>query len=207
MKNMETEFKWDANVPRAFARMLRVAESLAELSFPERLHIRDVYLDHINGAFEKEKLAFRVRNTDGKFEATFKTRTETVNGKAVRREETLPLSNIKNLKEALAFLDRKKTWHGLNVADLRARFEIRNRRLVRRVFFDGAEFELSFDSCGILVRGRTLNMKEIELELKRGAPEKLDAFADILSRESGLKPMRCSKVKTACALTALWGDK
>lgn len=206
MKNMETEFKWDANTPRAFARMLVVAERVAaRVAAPEKLHLRDVYLDHADLFFESQKIAFRVRNTDGAFEATFKTRTEIINGKAVRREETLPLPGVKNLSAALAFLNRKKSWKGLHVAGLSVRFEIRNRRLVRPVFFDGATLELAFDSCEILVRGRIVKMKEIELELKSGPPEKLDALCARLSRGSGLAAMRFSKVKTAVSLLSLWG--
>lgn len=205
MKNIETEFKWDGNVPRAFARMLRAVFAAAEkTSDPKKLKIIDIYLDHADGRFEKEKLAFRVRSTDGHFEATFKTRTEIVNGRAVRREETLPLAGVKNLTEALSYLTRKKKWKGLEVANLRPLFEIRNNRQIYGVFFNGAELELAFDTCEILVCGRTLKMKEIELELKHGPAEKLDALCALLSRESGLKPMRCSKVKTACALMALW---
>lgn len=208
MKNMETEFKWDANTPRAFARMLVAAERVAaRVAAPEKLHLRDVYLDHADLSFEAQKIAFRVRNTDGAFEATFKTRTEIINGKAVRREETLPLPGVTNLTQALTFLNHKKIWKGIDVAGLSPRFEIRNRRQTRAVFFDGAEFELAFDSCEILVCGRTLKMKEIELELKRGAAEKLDALSTLLSRESGLEAMRFSKVKTACALLELWGKK
>lgn len=207
MKNMETEFKWDANTPRAFSRMLGAACAAARVEEPQKLDIRDIYLDSAGLSFEARQIAFRVRETDGKFEATFKTRTEIVDGKAVRREETLPLPEVKNITEALAFLNHKKTWEGLEVAALKKRFEIRNRRRTHAVFFDGAEFELAFDTCDILVCGRVVKMKEIELELKRGAAEKLDALATLLSRASGLAAMKCSKVKTACALLALWGDK
>lgn len=207
MKNMETEFKWDANAPRAFARMLRAVKAAACVEDVRMQHIRDVYLDHAGRTFEDNKIAFRVRCVDGRFEATFKSRTEIVGGKAVRREETLPLPGVKNIAQALALLNRKKNWQGVNVAGLGQRFEIRNRRQARVVFFDGAEFELAFDTCDILVCGRMVKMKEIELELKRGAAEKLDALAALLSRESGLSVMKCSKVKTACALLALWGTK
>lgn len=205
---METEFKWDANVPRAFARMLRAAMSSADKISPCRnLKIKDVYLDHSDRSFEAQKIAFRVRNTDGCFEATFKTRTRIIDGKAVRLEETLHLSGVTNLTQALAFLNHKKIWKGVDVTNLSPRFEIRNHRQTRAVFFDGAEFELAFDSCEILVCGRTLKMKEIELELKRGAAKKLDALSALLSRASGLDVMRCSKVKTACSLLELWGKK
>lgn len=207
MKNLETEFKWDANLPRAFARMRSAVRRAAQTSAPKNLHITDVYLDHTNGAFEKQKIAFRVRNTDGNFEATFKTRTETVNGKAVRREETLPLPGVTNLADALNFLERKKTWKGLNTAGLKMQFEIRNRRQTLAVFFENAEMELAFDSCAILVCGRRVLMKEIELELKRGTAKKLDELAQLLSQKSGLMAAGVSKVQTACALAALWEGK
>lgn len=208
MKNMETEFKWDANVPRAFARMMRTVNATADKISPcQNLKIKDVYLDHDDRSFEAQKIAFRVRNTDDRFEATFKSRTEMINGKAVRREETLPLAKIKSLTQALEFLNRKKIWQGLAVGGLLPRFEIRNRRQSRRVFWGESEFELSFDTCEILVGGRTLKMKEIELELKRGCANKLDELCALLSRESGLKPMHFSKVKTACALADLWGGR
>lgn len=205
MKNMETEFKWDANVPRAFSRMLLAVEGTARVQAPQLLHVRDVYLDHADLSFEARQIAFRVRNADGQFEATFKTRTEIVGGKAIRREETLALPGVKNIAQALALLEHKKTWHGINVAGLIKRFEIRNRRQARTLFFDGAEFELVFDTCEILLCGRVVKMKEIELELKRGTGKQMDLLVQLLSQKSGLKPMRCSKVKTASALLALWG--
>lgn len=207
MKNLETEFKWDANVSRAFSRMYQAVQASARADEPQTLIIRDIYLDHADSSFEARQIAFRVRSVNGAFEATFKTRTEIVNGKAVRREETLPLPGVKNSAQAVACLSRKKIWRGLDLSGLVKRFEIRNRRRAQRVYFKGAEFELAFDTCGILVCGRTVKMKEIELELKRGAAEKLDELVLLLSRASGLKAMRCSKVKTACALAKLWEGK
>lgn len=205
MKNMETEFKWDANTPRAFSRMLQAAETSARVAVSHRLNIRDIYLDQADLSFESRKIAFRVRNTDGQFEATFKTRTEIINGKAVRQEETLPLTGVRNIAQALNVLNHKKTWQNLPVAGLIKRFEIRNHRQALTIFFDGAEFELAFDTCEILVCGRTLKMKEIELELKHGTSKQIDALVQLLSQKSGLQPMRFSKVKTASALLDLWG--
>lgn len=207
---METEFKWDANSPRAFARMLsavRHAAGKENISSPRRLKIEDVYLERPDGEFEKQLIAFRVRNTDGKWEATFKTRTEVKNGKAVRREETMPLANIKNLADALEFLNAKKHWKGLDVTGLRPVFSICNRRRTAEVFYDGAKAELALDDCKILVAGRRVCMKEIELELKQGPAEKIERLVRAMTRDSGLEYARVSKVKTAAALLKLWGDK
>ena len=52
-----------------------------------------------------------------------------------------------------------------------------------------------------------LLFKEIELELKRGEASKLDKLAGELTRMSGLKPARISKVQTAVALWKLWEGK
>lgn len=210
MKNIETEFKWDANAPHAFARMLAAVRRAAGkdgVSAPRKLAIEDVYLERPDGGFEKQLIAFRVRNTAGKWEATFKTRTEVKNGKVVRREETLPLTGVKNLSGALCFLSDKKRWKGLNVTKLRPVFVIRNRRRVSDVFYDGATAELALDDCELLVAGRRVLMKEIELEAKQGDAGKMERLAREITLASGLRYARVSKVKTAAALLRLWGDK
>ena len=128
MKNLETEFKWEGNLPRSLARARQIFSALGKLSAPTRLRICDTYLDHADEQFAKEKIAFRVRRVNQKWEVTFKTRSEIKNGKAVRREETLPLPNVKNLTQALAFLTQKKTWKKLNVCGLQKRFVLKNHR-------------------------------------------------------------------------------
>ena len=197
MPNIETEFKWDANSPRAFFKVLSAVRQVpaARLAKPRALHICDTYLDTPNHFFEQNKIAFRVRNTDGKWEATFKTRTEVKNGRAVRREETLPMPRV------------KKEWGKLPLTELKPLFSLRNKRTSYDVLYNGAEAELSLDNFVIYVCGRRVLMKEAELELKQGAPEKLDELARQITRFSGLAYARVSKVKTATALLALWGEK
>lgn len=209
MPNIETEFKWDANSPRAFFKVLGAVRQVpaARLAPPRALHICDTYLDTPNHFFEQNKIAFRVRNTDGKWEATFKTRTEVKNGRAVRREETLPMPRVKNLAQTLSFLADKKEWGKLPLTGLKPLFSLRNKRTSYDVLYNGAEAELSLDNFVIYVCGRRVLMKEAELELKQGAPEKLDELARQITRFSGLAYARVSKVKTATALLALWGEK
>ena len=209
MKHFETEFKWDANTPRAFAQMRAAWRRVPGLkpAAPEKLHICDVYLDTPAGDLARELIALRVRCTDGKWEATYKTRTAMLNGKAVRREETLPLPGVQNQADALAFLAAKKTWQGVPLQDLKALFEIRNRRQTVNLFYDGATAEMAFDAFEIRVAGRRVLMKEIELELKKGKASALETLARQLTQQSGLSYMRVSKVKTACGLLKLWGEK
>ena len=208
MMNFETEIKWDANTPRAFLKMRRaLVQTVQSISAPRQLHLRDVYLDHADARFEREKIALRLRCSDGVWEATFKTKTEVKNGRAVRREETLPLPCANSFAEALRALSAPKKWKNLDVSNLKPLFEIRNKRTSYDVVYDGIQAELSLDDCCLFVAGRRVYMKEIELELKQGAAQKLDDLAALLTAKSGLAWARVSKVKTASSLRALWGEK
>ena len=208
MPNIETEFKWESNSPRAFARVLSAVRQVpsVRLSAPRVLHICDTYLDTPEHFFEQNKIAFRVRNTDGVWEATYKTRTEVKNGRAVRREVSLPLTGIKNLAQALSFLADKKKWDKLPLTGLKMLFALRNKRTSYDILFNGVEAELSLDNFMICVCGRRVLMKEAELELKKGQPDTLDELARQITQASGLAYARVSKVKTATALLALWGE-
>jgi len=203
MKNLETEFKWDAQTPRAFLRMLGAVKKVAgaaAVSPAKVLYLTDIYLDHSDGSFEKERLAFRVRRSGKQWEATFKTRTQLINGKAVRREETQALAGVKNLRQALAELDAQKRWKKLPVCGLVPLFRICNKRRVRWITTPHFQAELAFDTCTICAGGKRVFFKEIELELKRGRAQAFDEFAARLSEKSGLPRATKSKVRTAHAL-------
>ncbi len=196
MKNVEIEYKLDANTPRAFEKVRRFLKPFVHVAGTD-LHIQDVYLDHANNDLSKQKIALRVRNTDGKWEATFKTRTESRQGKAVRREETLPLLHAHNLPQALAQLSAKRQWKGLNVTNLVPRFVIQNKRTVYDVVYQKSKLEISLDRVTIFAARRQLKMKEIEIELKSGPDEKLEQFVQLLIQQTHLKRTVNSKVKTA----------
>ena len=203
MKNLETEIKWDATAPRAFLRMLYAAKKLAgtrAVSVGQVLRITDVYLDHSDETFAKQQIAFRLRHYAQTWEATFKTRTQLVNGKAVRREETQTLTGVQNLSQALAKLNAQKRWKNLPVGGLVPLFRIGNKRRARLITTPHFQAELAFDTCVIYAGEKRVSMKEIELELKRGHAPAFDAFAAQLSSVSGLPRATQSKVKTACAL-------
>ena len=205
---LEIEFKWEANAPRAFMRCQRaLARAGANLDPSNTLPICDVYLDHPTRDFEKQKLAFRVRQIDDRWEATFKTRAELKNGRAVRREETCALPGVATLTQALAYLHAKKTWKGINLQNLYPLFTIYNKRRVWPINWRGMQAEVAFDTCQIHVCGRRVFFKEIELELKKGAASMLEELAAQLSQHMQLPLARVSKVKTALGLLQLWGKK
>lgn len=204
MKHMEIECKWDANSPRAFQRARKALTHLCGPLTPRVLHIRDTYLDDAKQSLAKQLIALRLRNTDGKWEATFKTRTQIKNGKAVRREETLALPNVKNFSQALLALTQKKNWQGLNTAALTPRFILANKRSVYEFNYQGARLEMALDKVTIYVLGRQVHLQEIELELKRGNSNALDQFAQQFCAQTKLAHAKISKVKTAELLCKLW---
>lgn len=204
----EIEFKWEANRPRAFYKMQRAVFSSGVHVLPvQNLKITDTYLDTPMRDFEKQKIAFRVRCANHNWEATFKTRTEIVHGKAVRREETLKIPGVKSLTQALEFLRRKKMWKDLCVDNLQPLFVLKNYRQTQAVTWHQMQAELAFDTCEVLVCGRRVFFKEIELEHKKGAAKNFEELAEQLTRASGLKEAQISKVKTALALRKLWSEK
>lgn len=201
--SIETEFKWRANTPADFDKMLCAIRTLTGRALPpvQILHISDAYADTPDEALSAQKIAMRVRCTDGTYEATFKTKTRLENGKAVRREETLPLPQAHTQEAALAALRAQKIWLGVTVAQLEFKFYIQNNRRVYTLALADAIYELALDEVEITAGERRQNMLEIELELKAGPAEDFCAWAQKLGEISGLKAPEYSKVATA---TALW---
>jgi len=205
MKHLEIECKWEANSPRAFSRAKAFLMQLGGKVTSKKLTIKDTYLEDNWGHLAAQKIALRVRNTDGKWEATFKTRTEIKNGKAVRREENLPLPQAKNVAQALSLLAQKKRWCGVDVRQLNPTFTLANKRTIYEFDYDGATLEMAQDNVTIYVLGRQVKFKEIEVELKKGDAEKLEKFALALTRTTKLKRAKISKVKTAETFLKFWG--
>lgn len=204
MKHLEIECKWDGNTPRAFYKARQFLAQLNTKITSQKLQIKDTYLDHANADLSAKKIALRVRNTDGKWEATFKTRSEIKNGKAMRREETLPMPCVKNLKQALQFLAQQKKWKGIHTTALQITFALSNKRMVYTFDYDGAALEMALDTVTLHVLGRQVKFKEIEVELKRGKSGALDKFCSTFSAQTKLKRAHISKVKTAEIFLKFW---
>ncbi len=204
----EIEFKWEANSPRDFFKIRNSLKQIgAHVSSPQWWRICDEYVDTPERNFEKKKIAFRVRCINQRWEATFKTRTEIVRGRAVRREETCSLPGVKNTAQALEFLHRRKNWKGLNLQNLFPLFTLKNYRQTYRISWHNTQAELALDTCEILVCGRRVFFKEVELEYKSGLRKKFEELGAKLTQHSGLARARISKVKTALLLRNMWGEK
>ncbi len=198
MNSVEREFKWAVETEQNFETFLSVLKDvLGGLPAEKTLHICDAYLEKPNGALSAEKVALRIRETEGKFEATLKTRTRLINGLACRKELTLSFPTAKNFKQALQALQERKVWEGVEVADLGVKFEIKNCRKLYEFCYKSTRCEAALDRYVIEAGGESLACREIELELKEGDEKEFLQMTHILSEKSGLQPAQISKVATA----------
>ena len=198
MSEIEREFKWAVEKEEDFDTFASVLKSVLEAPATEKmLYIHDAYLEKPDGALSAEKVALRIRETDGKFEATLKTRTRLINGLACRKELTLPLPLAENFEQALQLLKQRQEWEGVALADLQVKFEIKNCRKLYEFSYKAARCEAALDRYVIEAEGKTLACREIELEFKEGVEKDFEELVLLLSQKSGLLPARISKVATA----------
>ena len=162
--SIETEFKWRAAAAADFDKMLSAVSTLTARAMPPEqiLQILDAYADTPDEALSAQKIALLVRCSDGAYEATLNSKTQLENGKAVRREETLPLPGAHTHREALAALRSRGTWQGVEVAQLEFKFYIQNNRRVYTLVQADAIYELALDEVEITAGERRQNLLEIE---------------------------------------------
>ncbi len=197
MNEMEREFKWAAVSEKDFDRFLSSLQStLGTLPTAEVMNISDSYLDNTQHLFSLQKVALRIRQMGGHFEATMKSRTQLVGGMACRRELTLPLQ-ASTRERALAELAARKEWEGYAFGNLCVRFEIQNKRVLYSFSFKNACCEVALDRYTILTSDKSLFCLEVEMELKGGSEQDFAELVQRLSEQSGLKPAKISKVATA----------
>lgn len=199
---IECEFKWKAHTQEDFSRMLDVINKnfTGHLQGPQKVLNQDYYLDTPSRQWSAHKTALRIRCANGVFEATSKTQTKMVNGKAVRQEETIPLASAGNIEDAVKLLEQKATWQGLPLAGVEVVFTISNHRQIYNLTSDDALYELALDDCQLTADIKQMPLKEIELELKRGSEKEFSAFALLLTEKSGLSVPEKSKVESARSL-------
>ena len=199
---IECEFKWKARTQEDFSRMLQVVREHFPglVNGPLAVLNEDFYLDTPQGVWSAHNTALRLRCANGRFEATAKSQTKMVDGKAVRKEETLPLPAAANITQALKMLQGKGAWLGFPVEKLEIVFTITNHRRIYNLTDANAVYELAFDDCILSVSGRQIELKEIELELKTGDEKIFSSFAGVLKQKSGLNAPEKSKVESARAL-------
>lgn len=199
---IECEFKWQAQTGQDFSRMLAAVKTCFKGSVqgPVEILNRDYYLDTPLQLWSQHKTALRIRCANGVFEATAKSQTKMIAGKAVRQENTLPLLQAQNIQEAMRLLEAKQSWQNLPLEGLKVVFCIINHRRIYNLLDKDSLYELALDDCQLRAGIQQKNLKEIELELKHGDEKIFSTFAAQLHRLSGLKIPDKSKVETARTL-------
>lgn len=199
---IECEFKWKAETADDFTCMLTAVKENFKgvVTGPVNILNQDFYLDTPQRIWGAHKTALRVRCANGNFEATAKTQTQMVNGKAVRQEETLPLPQARNVEQAIQTLEQQGSWLELPLQRINVIFSITNHRQVYNLSLEDSLYELALDDCLLSCAHRQQPLKEVELELKKGSEKEFSLFAGILQQKCGLSVPHKSKVETARTL-------
>lgn len=203
MANTETEYKWTVKNPVEFDRFLSVLRALCSIEKTQILRITDRYLDTAEGRLSSQKVALRIRCCNGKYEATYKTRTQLVDGVARREEYIQKLKGEKNFITVLKQLQKSSIWPHLILPNLQVRFTLSNYRRTYLVRFGGAVCEVALDSYIVYAAAKRQHRREIELELKSGPESMLNALAEELEKQAGLVRAEISKVAGAERLLKL----
>ncbi|GEM_PF-897109 len=221
---LEIEFKWQASSNADFERFLAHAGQLgAKIGSVEKIRIRDLYLDTESRyftqagvkcrlrqagspCFRHARRALRARSSQAgsKWQLTLKTFSRLKKGLAQRQEKEIPLPFFKSQAAALRYLNRRMAGALFSGQSLRGLFEIKNLRTVHRIKLGcGANTEASFDRVTIVKHEKKVLMREIELEFLGGKLPCFKKFTLKLTRSSGLRPQKKSKVATAVSAFGL----
>ena len=196
--HIEREFKWQARTNQDFEQFLSVLHAICmKVSSKKELKITDCYLDNPQHDFKNKKIALRLRNTNGRYEGTLKTRTALKNGLACREELTFPLLGCSTRKQALQALEEKKVWKAMALKDLLVSFIIKNHRQVYGVEYKNACAEVALDNYLTLAKGHQLRRREIEIELKKGKVADFEKLIQKINDICQLPVAKISKVAGA----------
>jgi CHAD domain-containing protein/uncharacterized protein YjbK len=173
-------------------------------------NIHDVYFDTADWRIYRANYALRVRNTDGRLEATLKSLKSIGKGARQRREitEDLPASTSPMCVDtALAGLVQANGPVGQLVRrvvgkqPIQSLFELLTKRDTVRVQTDNDTVGLvALDETEILVDDRcAVRLNRVEVEVKQGVPDDLEPFVTRFRDLCGMQPARWSKYQMGLA--------
>lgn len=166
-----------------------------------RLHT--VYFDTADHDFARERLALRVRESDGHYVQALKGEGSALGGLFVRGEWESPLEGAEpDLERVSSPAARELAREASAGKPLGPVFEtdfVRSRHRLQR---GDTELYLDFDEGEIRARGRSRQIREIELELVRGDPGVLHGIALELHEALPLRPAATSKAQRGYALAS-----
>lgn len=183
---------------------LRNHPQLADIT-PHVTTLGNTYFDTPRAELEAARMALRLRRDGDRLRQTLKTRGQGGGGISTRGEwewevpgPGLDLSGLAALPPMAAFSEAQ-------LARLAPRFATDFRRETWQLEDTESHIELALDLGEIHAGERRVAIREIELELKRGEPERLWALAEALTDRVGLRPADTSKAARGDALlTGEW---
>lgn len=186
---MGTEYELKYRAAPAQQAAIRQAFSGEEIDFS----MQTTYYDTADGILSARRYTLRRRLENGICVYTLKTSAK--DGARGEWEVRCP-----GLAEALPPLTRQSGISLPRPADLVPICGARFTRIAKFVTFPGGSAELALDRGALIGGGREMPLCEVELELKSGSREALDAFGVAFQRKFGLEPEPESKFRRAIAL-------
>ncbi|MCP5162545.1 MAG: CYTH domain-containing protein [Hahellaceae bacterium] len=179
-----------------------VAEVLPGLDIEHRHKtlLSNTYFDTAEGRLNAKRMALRVRNKEGIYIQTLKTKGESVAGLHQRNEWEWNIPMAKLDADLLA----QTPWpDDISVSEVLPVFETNFQREAVVVLYAGARIELACDEGLIKAGDRSQSLCEIELELLEGGAESLFALAKWIATAIPVFPGNVSKAEQGYRLGPL----
>jgi triphosphatase len=180
---------------------LKASPALAGPGKLIRHRLRSVYFDTPKHLLAKAGLTLRVRTQGGRHVQTIKSANGAAAGLSKRHEWEGEIAGPQPDLTAAEGTPLAALVHRRAVRkNLKPVFETSVARAVRRVVRDGAEIEVAIDEGEVRAGTRRAPVLELELELKRGAPQALFALAAECNRSVSIRLGVESKAERGFAL-------
>ena len=167
---MGKEIEMKLLTTQAGCHRLFAARTVTKTALPvteKRLSLKNIYYDTKDGALNRERMAYRVRVTNGSaYEATIKTKGTSTGGFSVRGEYTVPLKDETPVTEGFPPEVTRRLKDLLHGESLVPTVTITFVRHAMDLAAGKSRVELSLDE-GIIESGdRSQSLREVEFELK-----------------------------------------
>lgn len=172
---------------------------------PHVTTLGNTYFDTPGAELEAAHMALRLRRDGHRLRQTLKTRGQGGGGLSTRGEWEWEVPGPDLDFRGLAALPPMAAFSEAQLSSLSPRFATDFRRETWQLEDADSHVELALDLGEIHAGERRVAVREMELELKRGEPERLWSLAESLTDRVGLRPADTSKAARGNALlTGEW---
>lgn len=174
---------------------------------PETRHLGNTYFDTADLRLNRARVALRIRETQGQFIQTLKTKGKSIDGLTRRGEWEWPLTSPE-LDEQLLKTQWPDELEGITLEDLKPLFttDFHRTQWVLHWQKPSAIVEAALDSGFVRMGDRSSPICELELELIEGDEQALRLIAHELQRFFDLLPLDISKAERGIELIAIKND-